>query len=232
MPVITNLATSFAVCTRWHCSLPSETWPNRLFVHAGSSLGTTRGFFKHNLRQRWREVRAPNIFTLLEAQGLDSRVYAGDAPQTLTFGDEALVRWRPYEHFREAVENDRLPAYAFIEPRHFFGGNSQHWPQDIRAGEALMADVYTTIYDPPCVWQKTLLMITYDEHGGFYDRVAPPRVRSPPATKPRIRSPSTSWGPVSQALVISPWVKEGTGRPRVPRRRRRVEGRASTTTLQ
>ncbi len=209
VPVMSTLAQSFAVCTRWHCSLPSETWPNRLFVHAGSSLGTTRGFFKHHFRQRLREFRAKNIFTLLDEHRLDSRVYAGDVPQTLTFGDEIAGRWRSYDDFRIAVKNDRLPEYAFIEPRHFLRGNSQHWPQDIRAGEALMADVYTTLRDHPGVWQKTVLIITYDEHGGFYDRVGPPEVDATGDTaEDDFRFDLL--GPRVPSLVISPYVEAGT----------------------
>ena len=209
VPVISTLAESFAVCTRWHCSLPSETWPNRLFVHAGTSLGTTRGFFKHDFRQRWRELKARNVFKRLSEHGLESRVYAGDFPQALTFGDEVIARWRAYEEFGRAAEDDRLPAYTFIEPRHFLSGNSQHWPQDIRAGEALMADVYMTLRDHPAVWEKTLLIITYDEHGGFYDRVDPPEVEATGDTAEN-GFPFNLLGPRVPTLVISPYVEAGT----------------------
>jgi len=222
LPVLGTLADRFAVCSRWHCSLPSETWPNRLFAHAGTSFGELGCD-----RLRHRE---PSIFDLVDAKGLKSRVYAGDIPQALTFVSN-LGRWRRMSQFEDDLRKDDFPAYAFIEPRHFdtrfFGkANSQHplsrhrilkwrilkWylvsSGYVPLGEALIARVYTMMRSNPKIWNRSLLIVTYDEHGGFYDRLAPPQVHPlAPFAKNGFRFDLL--GPRVPALVISPYVRPG-----------------------
>jgi phospholipase C len=218
LPVLSTLAAQFAVCSRWHCSLPSETWPNRLFAHAGTSFGTL-GFDKP---VRWQR----SIFDLLDDAELKSRVYAGDVAQVLTFGWDIVRRRRRMRHMNDfeadMQEGDRFPAYTFIEPRHFdsqlFGkSNSQHpigkmlhlvSSGYVPFGEALIARVYTMLRSNPKIWNHTLLIVTYDEHGGFYDRLPPPEV---PATGDVAENGFRFdlLGPRVPALVISPYVRPG-----------------------
>ena len=78
------------------------------------------------------------------------------------------------DQFKAKCESGDLPSYSFLEPN--YGGedqNDQHPPTDIRAGEQLIADIYNMISKSPA-FEKTMLIITYDEHGGTYDHVPPP----------------------------------------------------------
>jgi phospholipase C len=126
--------------------------------------------------------------------------------------------------FASAVKDGKLPAYTFIEPRHFdspFGKcNSQHPTSqyfgpitgtgDVGRGEQLLAQVYTTLRSNSDVWKKTLLLVTYDEHGGFYDRVRPPEVPATGDKGDKHEFPFDLLGPRVPAVVVSPWIEKGT----------------------
>src|SRR5262249_16070995 len=122
-----------------------------------------------------------------------------------------------FSHFFDFDSDIRagiLPAYSFIEPRFFNtsanGANDQHPPHDVREGERLIASVYDSLRSVEGVWQQSLLIVTYDEHGGFYDHEPPP-----PAKNPDGRSSSTPrfafdrLGVRVPALLVSPWVPAG-----------------------
>jgi phospholipase C len=118
-----------------------------------------------------------------------------------------LGHYHPMDDFWAAASGPEaaFPQYAFIEPAYFGAGqNDQHPPADIFAGEALIANVYNALWRNAPLWQKTLLVILYDEHGGFYDHVAPP-----PAVPPDTNTQEfafNEYGPRVPALLISPWL--------------------------
>jgi phospholipase C len=252
VPVLSTLALEFAVCTRWFCSVPGETWPNRNFLHAATSDGET------NIEVRPYTNRT--IFELLEDHGRDWHIYHDDTPQVWAFPrlwdrSDRHARWFPLEEFARHVEMGKLPAYSFLEPNHRpplhtldhapgIGtpdiSNSQH-PEnslvsdtsydhfvsgdtDFRRGESLIADIYEALRARPEVFERSLLVITYDEHGGFYDHV-PPLTRVPNPVGPRswlsrlsacILHRKSSFfdfamlGPRVPAVVVSPYVPTGT----------------------
>lgn len=176
VPVISALAKAFGVCDQWHASAPCQTWPNRLFVHTGTSLGHV------NNRNFPIPFPAPSIFKRLSECGRGWRVYYHDVPQSLLLRDiwlEAPLHYRPFDTFLSDATNGTLPNYSFIEPRYFTDlflnnvPNDQHPPHNVLYGEKLIADVYNAMRSSPC-WKKTLLIIIYDEHGGCYDHVPPP----------------------------------------------------------
>lgn len=204
LPALATLAKSFALCTRWHCSVPGATWPNRNFAHAGTSDGTVDieiGFYTN-----------PTIFHRLSEAGKSWRIYRdpGSLAQVMAFewltDDERIGNWRSLDDFADDVANDRLPAYAFIEPCHDGPlSNSQHpgnnddnskptgpglW--DFQRGENLLIDIYEALRARPDVFDKAVLLVTYDEHGGMYDHVPPPTdaVAPEPFGRPR-----QSWMP-------------------------------------
>jgi phospholipase C len=191
LPVLNALAREFAVCDHWFSSMPGPTWPNRLFVHAASSAGLDDS--PNSLRSATAiihgyEFEHGTIYDRLDKAKLPWHVVEGDAlPQSLALGGmiERAVEGRfigmedLHERLRDPGFDD---AYVFIEPsyghvladgRNFKCGNSQHPLDDVTRGERLLKDVYETIRSSP-VWPSSLLVITYDEHGGFYDHVAPP----------------------------------------------------------
>ncbi len=173
------LARSFVVCDAWHCSVPGPTWTNRLFAMSGTSLGKVdmpEGFFEPNLHR----YQQPSVFRRLAEAGLSYRIYFGDVPLALLLEDQRkgpaaqhFSRLKQFQRDAKGPEAD-FPRFAFIEPDYLWpGANDDHPPHDVQRGQALVADVYEAIRANEALWHSTLLVISYDEHGGFYDHVVP-----------------------------------------------------------
>jgi phospholipase C len=213
VPVISTLAKAFGVSDCWHASAPCQTWPNRFFAHTGTSLG-------HVDNKAFPiPFRAPSIFSRLEDRGKNWRVYFHDMPQSMLLRDVWSLAPSHYRFFRQFLADASqgvLPHYSFIEPGYFpdlfdnFMPNDEHPPHNVVHGEKLIADVYNAVRNSPC-WKSTLLIITYDEHGGCYDHVPPP-----PATPPDgiVANPGNfnfnAYGVRVPAVIISPYIPPGS----------------------
>jgi phospholipase C len=217
IPVLAGLAKNYRVCTRWFSSVPGQTWPNRFFMHAA----TSRGLVTNDPL----DEDAQTIFDKLDGKQ-SWRIYAGDVPQCLSI--ERLAGRFVLEHLKASQDrhfqplaqyfNDlthgTLPAYSFIEPQYFdtpLGkATDQHPPHDIQLGEALLGHVYNSLLASD-YWQDSLLLVIFDEHGGFFDTVPPPRGVPAPdefvASQPAFDF--TRLGPRVPAVVVSPWVEPG-----------------------
>jgi len=211
LPALHGLARNFLVCDHWFSSMPGPTWPNRFFVHSGTSLG-------HVLmpsRQHPENMRIYNqdtIYDRLDDAGKNWRIYHDGIPQSIVLTH--LLPKLPTSHYRsmnkffdDVKDVDDFPDYVFIEPRYFSPNeNDQHPPADVIAGDKLLADVYNALRNSN-LWSSTLLIVTYDEHGGFYDHVVPPTTIAP--DKNTDEYSFTQLGPRVPALLISPWVDAG-----------------------
>lgn len=217
VPVLHQLARAFAVSDQWFASAPCQTWPNRFFAHTGTCYGIVDNNKFFDAGQE--PFRQPSIFRALENIGQPWRVYFHDFPQSLLLEDILDVAFSHYHFFSQFLvdaEAGTLPAYSFIEPNYFanvFTGtppNDQHPPHDVRYGEKLIADVYNAIRASSC-WEKTLLIITYDEHGGCYDHVSPPAA-VPPGDNQTAPDGFTfdTYGVRVPAVIISPWIPAGS----------------------
>jgi phospholipase C len=208
LPVLSALARGFAVCDHWFASLPTQTLPNRAFAAAATSLG-----FLAN--QSARFFPCPSIFGRLSAADVDWAIYGYDhEPMTrLDFPDTrsaADSHFGLFSDFRERAAAGTLPAYTFLEPNWGASGNSQHPNYDVALGEQLIHDVYYALHDGPG-WNDTLLLITYDEHGGNYDHVPPPSGAVPPDDSVgEFGFDFTRFGVRVPALLVSPRVAAGT----------------------
>jgi phospholipase C len=209
VPAISKLARQFAVCDQWHASAPCQTWPNRFFVHTG-----TAGGYENNSPTHF-PYEMPTIFTRFQKQDVpgDWRIYFHDVPQSLALSDlwPHVDHFRLYAEFVRDARNDTLPSYSFIEPRYFPDSdlpNDQHPPHVVTLGEQLIADVYNQLRSGPS-WTRTLLIITYDEHGGCFDHVAPPTA-VPPNSISTAPFNFDRYGVRVPALLISPWIPQGT----------------------
>lgn len=207
VPVISALAKQFAVCDQWFASAPCQTWPNRFFVHTG-----TAGGYENNSPAHFPYL-TNTIFNRLGEANKPWKIYFHDFPQTLTL----THLWPSFDKFRDIGElmqdakNDTLPAYSFIELRYFPDvelPNDQHPPHNVGMGEKLIFDVYNAVRNSPA-WDKTLLIITYDEHGGSYDHVAPP-LAVPPDNSQSQPFDFERYGVRVPAVLISPYIKSGT----------------------
>ncbi len=181
LPGLHTLAEHFVVCDRWFASLPGPTWINRLFAHSGTSQGRVhepRGLFSSGMHLYTERT----LYDELSDAGVDWRIYYGDVPQSLVLTHQFthLNKYRRYTHWREDVAAGDLPGYTFIEPTYFGPNcNDQHPPHDIMRGDALIAEVYNVLRSKPELFARTLLIVLYDEHGGFFDHVPPPRTIAP-----------------------------------------------------
>jgi len=176
LPVLSGLARGYAVCDQWFSSVPTETLPNRAFVSAATSQG--------HMDDKTKTYTCPSIFGLLTKNQLNWAIYGYNAePLTrLNFPDTTNApesHFGQFPDFQKAAAAGTLPPYTFLEPSWESTGNSQHPNYNVALGEQLIHDVYYALRNGPN-WNKTLLIITYDEHGGCYDHVAPPLGAVPP----------------------------------------------------
>ncbi len=218
-PVLSRLATTYCACNRWFSAVPGPTWPNRFYVHAATSAGLVT-----NVRM---DPSTSTIFDKLIAKDRSWRVYAGDVPLCLTidsilrrFVEEAVDPFG-YHHFQPLAElfadlkHGSLPNYVFIEPHYFetslWQSTDEHPPHDIRHGEALLSEVATALATSD-YWEGSLLVVLYDEHGGFYDKVSPPTGVVNPDGRMSVSPPFdfTRLGARIPAVLISPWIEPGT----------------------
>jgi phospholipase C len=229
LPVLTTLAKEFAVCDHWFSSIPGPTWPNRFFVHAASSggLDDSPSFsreFKSIMTDGFRFENGTIYDCLLDAN-LDWVIYSADEfPQALSIagmrnytGEKLLL----FHRFKKDLNSPTFSkSYVFIEPDyhaftgHFRGGNSQHPTDDVTRGEKFIKDVYETIRNSPH-WDTSLLIITYDEHGGFYDHIVPPATVHPgdsilDASNNHNNFNYTQLGVRVPTIIISPLIPKGT----------------------
>ncbi|MDR3444222.1 MULTISPECIES: alkaline phosphatase family protein [unclassified Dyella] len=240
VPVLTQLAQLFTVFDNWHSSMPGPTWPNRFFVHAGSSGGLTNSpsaltsLAGVTLDEAAFSFENGSIYDRLDDKGLSWRVFHGDAlPQVLAvkrhvmpFIDNSanfasISPDSPDDAFATQLQSGQYEvAYTFIEPDYsiltnMYGGNSQHPKGNVSSGEALIKYVYETIRNSP-VWVESLLLITYDEHGGFFDHVIPPTCDAPGDADLNLGHASDPYpfdfrryGVRVPAVLVSPWVDAG-----------------------
>jgi phospholipase C len=209
LPVLSMLAKEYAVCSRWFCSVPSETWPNRLFAHAATS---------DNLVENDERLYSnKTVFELLSKAEKSWQVFAGDIPQVAVFSEllwhDGGPRFSRLSAFFERAKKGKLPNYSFLEPRHFGSGcESQHPLSKVLLGERLIAEVYRAVTAKREAWEKTLLLITYDEHGGFFDRVRPEPALPPEQGKsdPKHGFAFDLLGPRVPTVVVSPWIEPET----------------------
>src|SRR5437879_890287 len=178
LQVLTSLAKNFAVCDHWFSSVPGPTLPNRLFTHAG----TSKGRLDNSLE--WLGA-SPTIYEVLDAANVSSTIYAdgwtaaATIPNLLSHQDQFFGT---LDDFYDDCADNNLPGYCFLEPRYSSGveegtfrpQNDQHPDSDINEGEHLIYSIYKAIRSNRKVWEHSMLVIVYDEHGGLYDHVAPP----------------------------------------------------------
>jgi phospholipase C len=235
VPVLSALARGFAVFDHWFCEVPTETYPNRSFVHAASSSGLV---LNNPVASFVRENDAPTIFERLEQAKLPWKVYVDPQQIVSATGLIHARRLAPffathfatvYDFYAEAAEG-ALPAYAFIEPNLIPPRTDMHPPMSarlrhdlhappppaMRGGERLLARVYEAIRTATnpagSSWRNTLLIVSFDEHGGTYDHVAPPSVPAPVASAPagQMGFRFDRSGPRVPAIAISAWINPGT----------------------
>ena len=212
LPVLHQLTSQFTICDHWFSSMPGPTWPNRLFAMSGTSLGRATmpsGIMDLSLHF----YDQTTIFDRLDEKKLTWKVYFGDIPVSLVLAHQwepqNAVRHRPllelYDDFKKESE---VPNFVWIEPSYMPPtANDYHPPHNVFRGEKLVADVYNALRANEELWNSTLFVVLFDEHGGFYDHVTPPQ-----ATPPDNNSKEWTFNQLGvrvPAILVSPWVGNG-----------------------
>jgi phospholipase C len=178
LPVLSTLAKGFVLCDHWHADVPGPTMPNRAFVHAATSQGYT-------YNADWKpKFTCKTIYDRFNgAPDKSWRIYYHDQNDVVELYPQVKSDTTNHvlfeSHYLSDVQGDKLATYSFIIPGFMHTVNSMHAPADVRPAEKLIADVYDALRGSPEVWKKTLLIVTFDEHGGYYDHVVPPATVSP-----------------------------------------------------
>jgi phospholipase C len=223
VPVITTLATEFAVFNRWFSSIPGPTLCNRAFAHYGSSFGHV------GMDIFYPSPAFKSIYQRLDAGGHTSKIYYFDQPSStmeivnlLQHQSQFFGTW---DQFVADCAAGTLPEYSFVEPNYndhdgpdgaALIASDQHPDHNVLEGERFMASVYNAIRGNPTLWESTALLIVYDEHGGIYDHVPPPActpdgfVAQPAATGTGKPFFFDRLGVRVPAILVSPWIPKGT----------------------
>jgi phospholipase C len=209
------LAEHYSYCDNYYCSHPGPTLPNRMFSLTGDLQHDRYGFPipDSNNGDNFLLSREPTIYDLLTRKGLSFRVYESFPSVTMLrmFARYATdtVNIVPFDRLAADVARGDLPAFTAIEPQmHAHPEDDDHPDADMLRGQIFVKRVYDTLRSNPALWEKTLLIITYDEHGGFYDHVVPP-VADLLTPGGGVINPGTLGGVVSPAVgggVIKPVV--------------------------
>ena len=208
VPFIHSLAATFTVANRWFCSAPCMTVPNRRFLLAGTANGATATDVPTILSG---SPANGTIVDRLNAHGISWHNYFVDLPGTLVYPDIVLhhpLHLRGIDSFFDDCRHGKLPAVSFVDPegglvallgeelekipglgalgkRLATHGGDEEDPQDLRYGEAWAHRVVQAVLASPA-WLRTLLIYTYDEHGGYYDHVPPPPAIKPDDIPPKL----------------------------------------------
>jgi phospholipase C len=234
LPFTYSLANTFALANRWFCSAPCQTYPNRRFLMAGTASGeiTTR-FLDHTVP----DPANGTIFDVMTAHGVSWRNYFTDFPSTMVIPEVVrrhADKIRPLADFELDCDLGALPSVSLVDPglglvtdvgkfiaehpyMELLGdrleaiSGSEEAPQDVAFGERWAFDLVRRVIRSPA-WPRTLLIYTYDEHGGYYDHVSPERAIAPDDIPPDLLPGDTPgaydiYGPRVPAIVVSPYAR-------------------------
>jgi len=223
LPVLTTLATEFAVFNRWFASIPGPTICNRAFAHYGTSFGRV------DMNLLYINEPFKSIYDrLVGAPPHTSKLYYYDTASS-TMEITNLLQHQPevfgtFDQFQKDCETGNLPDYSFVEPNYSDHdsdtgeevANDQHPDHNVQAGEAFIALVYNAIKGNAALWASTALLIVYDEHGGIFDHVIPP-LCTPDQFTATANDTGTGQpfafdrlGVRVPAILVSPWIPKGT----------------------
>lgn len=211
LPALHALARAFTICDHWHSSVPGPTWTNRFFAYSGTSKGIVDMPTSITQTGLFLDYDQDTIFDRLSEKGIPWKVYFGDVPNSLVLSHQrrpsSAVHYRLMHEFNQAVQGpaNAFPAFSFIEPNYFKGEqNDDHPSHSTMRAQRLLAQVYNAVRRNADLWNSTLMIVLYDENGGFYDHVEPPAAVPPDQFQSKFRFDRL--GVRVPALLISPWV--------------------------
>ena len=216
LPFTYSLARTFPIGDRWFCSVLGQTYPNRRYLIAGTSAGMTDD---GGLSAALIPLPAPNgtIFNTLDNHGISWENYVasyptGATPELFLTNDAIpeILHHKALDDFFTDAASGALPSFSFLDPD--YDTQSQENPQNIVVGEGLLAQVVQAVGASP-LWDKTVLLVMYDEHGGYHDHVPPPPAIPPDAIPPVVQPGEETYEGFARygfrvpSVVVSPYSK-------------------------
>jgi phospholipase C len=204
------LAKTFTTCDRFFCSILASTFPNREYMHAAQSYGAQDNSYPPQIGYP-TGFPDTTIFAALAARNVSSRYYFSDEPVAALWAQPGLARSSRVDEFYQRCSDGTLPALSFVDPAfgNEEGGTSsdQHPHGDIRTGDAFMSDVVHAFMESKH-WKRGALFVVWDEWGGFFDHVAPPRVPDDRMDKD-LNKDYGQQGFRIPAMIVSPYARRG-----------------------
>jgi phospholipase C len=236
LPFAYSLAETYTLANRWFCSVPGPTYPNWRFLLAGTAFGGTETSKDAIIEAFKNPPPGGTVFDRLSEHKLSWRNYFTDVPMSLVVPRlDYLGHLRRHDEFLEDCEAGDLPAVSFVDPAmgeltdiaHAIGelparlkallerlgpSETEETPGDMYYGELWAHEILEAVVRSPA-WPRTLLIYTYDEHGGYYDHVPPPAAIPPDDIAPQLPAGQSgaydSYGPRVPAVVVSPYSRPG-----------------------
>jgi phospholipase C len=201
LPFYSALARNYVAFDHYFCSILGPTFPNRMFQHAAQTDRLTNSFTVSTL---------PTIWDRLQQAGVSAHYYYSDVPFLGLWGAKYIPISAPYQQFLTDAAGGNLPAFSFVDPRYTITddgtGNDDHPHADMRAGEAFMAEIFRAVTSSQ-LWPRTVLIYTFDEWGGFFEHVAPPRVIAPNNVDTDLVQGKALLGLRIPPVVVSPFTR-------------------------
>jgi phospholipase C len=201
LPTTSALVDNFTIFDNWFCGILGPTYPNRFYTHAAATDRITNTTTTSTL---------PTIWDRLSNAGISAKYYFSDLPFIGLFGPDKAKYSTRIENFYVDAAAGTLPSYSYLDP-YFLGedqggSNDDHPHADIRRGQAFVSEVVRAVTQSP-LWSSTVLIITYDEWGGFFDHVRPPRL--PDLFKPTPTEEHNTAGFRVPTYIVSPFASKG-----------------------
>jgi len=208
-PFFNTLAREYTTCDRFFASILGPTFPNRVFLQAAQT---------DRLDNTLELSTLPTIWDRLIDKGVSARYYFSDASFLWLWGLKYVPISATYEQFLADASAGNLPSVAFVEPRFIEDSTgtsgSDHPHADVRYGDAFLARTFQAVSQSPN-WPETVFIVVYDEWGGFFDHVAPPRATAPNGVDPDIVNGKALLGLRVPAVIASPFTRGDPANPRV-----------------
>jgi phospholipase C len=208
LPFRSALARNYLTCDNYFPSILAPTFPNRIFQHAGQT---------DRLDDSLTISTLPTIWDHLATSGISHRYYFSNVPFLALWGLKYLNISSPYAQFLADCAAGTLPAVSFVDPSFTLLLNlaeDDHPHSDVRNGDAFMAKTFHAVSSSP-VWPSTALIFNYDEWGGFFDHVVPPRAVAPNNVDTDLVDGKALLGIRVPCIVASPWTLGNVASPEV-----------------
>lgn len=204
LPFFSAVAQNYLACDQYFASMLGPTFPNRLFSWAAQT---------DRLDDSVSITSLPTIFDTLAAAGVSHRYFFNNLPFLAMWGLKYIGATGLFTEFLQLAGAGTLPAVSFVDPIYTVlddgTGNDDHPHADIRNGDAFLARIFQAVTSGPA-WQKTVLIITFDEWGGFFEHVPPPRAAAPNSVDPDEVNGQVLLGFRVPVIVISPFTRNAS----------------------